>query len=82
MDVNDLHYQTLYGSFELIKTNTTNISIDILPAAESIITGTIYASIAYTGESGTGKNVPPFRGMYFIMKISGPDNTGVGSYLA
>lgn len=64
-------------------TNTTGTGITAVtsPSAAVSITGTVTASIQPAGISGIGRNVPPFRALYYIIKITGPNYTGVNQYL-
>lgn len=74
-------YKLDYNGNLLIKKSTTGLdgtNIKLGEAAAIATTGTILSSIEYAGEDPTGKNVPPYRALYYIMKISGPEVSGAG----
>lgn len=72
-----------YPTALTVVTNTTGTGITAKtgPSAEVAITGTVTASIQPAGTSGVGMNIPPFKALYYIMKVTGPNYTGAGQYL-
>jgi hypothetical protein len=58
-----------------IDTGYTGITAVTTATGAGVTTGTV--TIANSGVSGVGANLPPYRALYYIMKIAGMNHTGL-----
>jgi microcystin-dependent protein len=52
-------------------------NVTVASASAGTPAGTISVTVATTGTSATGANVPPFVALYYIMKVTGVNYTGI-----